>query len=48
MPFTSKQGPALPDLEIMIFLFTAVFGWALEIVIRGILLSKSTRMYLEK
>ena len=48
MPFTSKQGPGIGDFEIMIFLFTAVFGGALEIVIIGIMLSKSTRMYLEK
>ena len=36
------------DIEIMIFLFTTVFGGPLEIVIIGITLCKSTGMYLEK
>ena len=47
MPFTPKT-TGLEDIEIMIFLFTTVFGGPLEIVIIGITLCKSTGMYLEK
>ena len=46
IPFTQNTG--MEDIEIMIFLFTTVFGGPLEIVIMGIMLCKSTRMYLEK
>ena len=47
MPFTPNNR-GLEDIEIMIFLFTTVFGGPLEIVIIGITLCKSTGMYLEK